>query len=96
MDKGVQSAACLNTLGSGLHERYEPTSGLEDLQEATDIAKQAIEASEPGDKDRGLYTVPDNLGIRLGERFLKSEDTDQIEESVHFLRQAVEVTPEDD
>lgn len=82
----------LSVLGLALRERFDREGGVEDLERAIHVFRQAVDAAPDGDEARPVYAS--NLGltlVRRSERYHRMEDLD---EAVELTRQAVESTPE--
>jgi len=83
----------LSNLGALLGSRYERTREIIDLEEAIQVARQAV-ASTPEDHSN-LASYLNNLGNWLGSRYERTRDMTDLEEAIQIARQAVASTPED-
>ncbi|KAI0812990.1 TPR domain-containing protein [Xylaria sp. FL0064] len=66
---------------------------MADLEEAIQVARQAVETTPEDHLDRATWL--NNLGIRLSDRYSRTGAIADLEESIQVARQAVETTPED-
>jgi len=74
-------------------KRYERTGKMEDLEEAIQVARQAVDVTPEDHPD--LAERLNNLGNRLESRYERTGKVEDLEEAIRVARQAVDVTPKD-
>lgn len=83
-------AVVLNSLGFLLAARYRESGSLDDLREAIDLAKQAVDATPVGYPDRAEFLA--SLGSRIGYRFARDGQIEDLETAIQFTQQAIDAT----
>ncbi|KAL2192307.1 CHAT domain-containing protein [Corynascus similis CBS 632.67] len=90
---GTDLRRYLGNLGTDLRRRYERTGALADLEEAIEIARQAVGSTPHNHPNRaGLMN---NLGTVFESRYELTGEMAHLEEAIEMARQAVESTPHD-
>ncbi|PMD63284.1 uncharacterized protein K444DRAFT_661309 [Hyaloscypha bicolor E] len=72
---------------------YSRVGDMGDLDEAIRFAWQAVDLTPNNHPDRVKYL--DNLGSRLGDRYIRTEAISELEESIQIARRVVKSTPKD-
>jgi tetratricopeptide (TPR) repeat protein len=84
----------LTTLGNALSERYHRAGDKADIREAADVLRQAADAAPPDTPRKAA--ILDDLGSTLSR--LARDDSgpavEELDEAVRYLRQALEITPD--
>ncbi|PNP86447.1 hypothetical protein FNYG_00149 [Fusarium nygamai] len=80
----------LTELSNLLNDKYVSTGMLMDLDVSILVAKQAIDAII--DDDAELADCSNTLSYRLQDRFMVTEDNEDLEEAIRMSRKAVELT----
>ncbi|KAF6804402.1 TPR domain-containing protein [Colletotrichum musicola] len=84
-------AAFLSDLGSSLSHRHDLAGNLDDLEDATRFAREALDLTDEHDPQlRGRLT---NLGNRIWSRYQLSRSLQDLEESISLGRRAIHVPP---
>ena len=91
----ARGAGFLRDLAVGLSMRYSERGALRDLEEAIDVAREAVSAV-PRDQHANRVSCLENLGTIIQHRYLRTGAMRDLDESVDVLRECVENTPETD
>ncbi|MGS2646644.1 CHAT domain-containing protein [Streptosporangium sp. LJ11] len=85
----------LSNLGTALQTRYLRGGVPDDLDNAIDALREAVDAA-PADNHHARPGVLSNLGGALQTRFLRSGVLDDLDSAIEAGRQAIAATPADD
>jgi CHAT domain-containing protein/tetratricopeptide (TPR) repeat protein len=89
---GPGRAAMLAGLAAALRSGYRQTRSEQELDEAIDSARQALDELDPADKISQALSYG-TLGVALLTRFQLHEQADDLINAAEFSRRAVELTP---
>ncbi|KAI9667773.1 MAG: hypothetical protein M1821_000592 [Bathelium mastoideum] len=80
-----------SSLGFYLGQRYERVGKIDDLKEAVQVLRQAVEITPTNSPD--LASRLNNLSIILRCQYERTGSLDDLEEAIQVLRQAIKITP---
>lgn len=91
-------ASMFNTIGTLLGDRYSRIGVANDLEEAILYLRKAIDAHLPTiigeDKSFDKAMWLNNLGVRLHQRYKRTDVKSHLEEAIRVTQEAVNITPE--
>jgi tetratricopeptide (TPR) repeat protein len=85
-------ASRFQSLGAGLHKRYQRTGHLADLDQAIHYFYQAVEATPDHHPDRASRFQ--NLGVGLRDRYEREGYIDDLDQAIQYYQQAIDATPD--
>ncbi|KAF7164519.1 hypothetical protein CNMCM5623_009016 [Aspergillus felis] len=83
----------LSNLEHRLESQYQHTGKVEDLEEAIQLSRRAIQGTR--EDDPNFTTYLGNLGVTLFRRYQYIQKVEDLEEAIELSRRAVQGTPED-
>ena len=91
-------ASMFNTIGTLLGDRYSRTGVVNDLEEAILYLRKAIDAQLPtilgqeASSNKAMFLS--NLGVRLHQKYERTDMKSHLEEAIRVTQEAVDLTPE--